>query len=59
MIINKDTIIKLLDNFPAEFESEDFSYSLYLLEKIMDSESALLAGQSLSNDDIKKVIEKW
>jgi len=55
----KDQIISFIKSLPDDVTLEDIMYHLYVREKIFRGLKDADEGKIVSNENAKKVIEKW
>ncbi|MFP4529080.1 MAG: hypothetical protein ACLFQX_11045 [Candidatus Kapaibacterium sp.] len=59
MIITKQELLKLLDRFPEEIETEELIYIFYLRDKIRDAELDAEEGRIVDHDEVIREVELW
>jgi predicted transcriptional regulator len=57
--MKKSAVISALNEFPKEFNLEDFLERLIVIEKIDDGLKDLKEGKTVSHSAVKKMIKKW
>ena len=55
----KDQIISFIKKLPDDVTLEDIMYHLYVREKIFRGLKDADEGKKVSNEEAKKIIEKW
>ncbi len=55
----KDQIISFIKKLPDDVTLEDIMYHLYAREKIFRGLKDADEGKKVSNEEAKKIIEKW
>lgn len=55
----KESVIDLLKNIPEDATYEDIIAEIYFKKQVEEGIEQLDNGQSLSNDEVKKRLEKW
>ncbi len=55
----KDQIISFIKSLPDDVTLEDIMYHLYVREKIFRGLKDADEGKKVSNEEAKKIIEKW
>ena len=55
----KESVINLLDKLPDDTNYEDIIAEIYFKKQVEEGIEQLDKGQSLSNEDVKKRMEKW
>lgn len=58
-MIQKDRLLKMLQDFPDEFSVDDLLDRLILLSKIDRGMRQSMSGEVLSQDEAEKRMEKW
>ena len=58
--MKKNQVIETLENFPDEFNLEEFVDKLFLMEKIEQAEEDIAQGRVYSLEEVRKKFEdKW
>jgi predicted transcriptional regulator len=57
--MKKSTILDTLNEFPAEFNLDDFLERLIVLEKIEEGLAEAKAGKTIPHEKVKKMVAKW
>ena len=55
----KESVIDLLKKIPEDATYEDIIAEIYFKKQVEEGIEQLEKGQSLSNDEVKKRLEKW
>lgn len=55
----KDSVIDLLNRIPADASYEDIIAEIYFKKQVEEGIEQLESGQTLSNEQVKKKMEKW
>jgi hypothetical protein len=55
----KQRVINLLESLPDDCSLDDIQYHLYVLSKVEKSEERIKAGETLSQDEVKRRLAKW
>lgn len=55
----KESVINLLDKLPDDTNYEDIIAEIYFKKQVEEGIAQLENGQTLSNEDVKKRMEKW
>lgn len=55
----KKSVIDLLEKLPEDINYEDIIAEIYFKKQVEEGIEQLEKGQTLSNDDVKKRMEKW
>lgn len=59
MTIQKQAILKLVEDLPEEVDFEELHYRLYLREKLEAAEEDVREGRVLSHDDVVAETSRW
>jgi hypothetical protein len=59
VVMQKQRVQKVLDNFPEEVNVDEFLEKVYLLQKIEIGERQIEAGEIISHEDAKQRLQKW
>ena len=59
MTIQKQAILKLVEDLPEEVDFEELHYRLYLREKLEAAEEVVREGRVLSHDDVVAETSRW
>jgi hypothetical protein len=59
MIVPKNQILEIINNFPEEVDIDEMMYRLYLKEKIELAEKDVSEGNLISHDEVVKEIGSW
>jgi predicted transcriptional regulator len=57
--MKKTTILTALNEFPKEFNLDDFLEKLLVIQKIDEGLDEAKAGKTISHDKVKKMVAKW
>ena len=57
--MKKAAVISALNEFPKEFNLDDFLERLIVIEKIDDGLKDVKEGKTVSHSTVKKMIKKW
>jgi predicted transcriptional regulator len=57
--MEKSTIIDTLNKLPNEFDLDDFLEQLIVIEKIDEGLEEAKSGETVSHDEVKKMVAKW
>lgn len=55
----KKESIKAILNLPDETNIDDIMYRLYVIDKIKKGKEAVLKGETVTAEELKKEISKW
>lgn len=55
----KQESINAISKLPEESDIDDIMYRLYVLDKIKKGQEAVLKGEVISIDELKKEVSKW
>ncbi len=55
----KQETINAISKLPEDSDIDDIMYRLYVLDKIKKGKDAVLRGDVISVDELKKEVEKW
>jgi hypothetical protein len=55
----KKELIKAITNLPDNSDIDDIMYCLYVIDKVRKGHEAVLRGDTISLEDLKKEINKW
>lgn len=55
----KQETIKAISKLPEDSDIDDIMYRLYVLDKIKKGKDAVLKGDVITVDELKKEVEKW
>lgn len=58
-MLTKNTVRQSIDNLPDSFTIDELIEQLIFVEKIEEGISQSNEGKTISNDDVKSMIEKW
>lgn len=58
-MLTKNTVRQSIDNLPESFTIDELIEQLIFVEKIEESIRQSDEGKTISNDDVKIMIEKW
>jgi len=59
MMLTKNKVIQSVNNLPESFTIDELIDRLIFLEKVEQGLKQSEEGKVVSNDDVKKIIEKW
>ncbi len=57
--MKKQEVLKLLERYADEVDSEDLIFSLYLKAKLERAEAAVKSGDVLSHQEVVKRSQEW
>ena len=55
----KKSVLDLLEKLPEDINYEDIIAEIYFKKQVEEGIEQLEKGQTLSNEDVKKRMEKW
>lgn len=55
----KKESLKAISNLPEESNIDDIMYRLYVIDKIKKGKEAVIKGETLTIDELKKEVSKW
>lgn len=55
----KKESIKAISNLPEETNIDDIMYRLYVIDKIKKGKEAVIKGETVTVDELKKEVSKW
>lgn len=58
-MLTKNTVKQSIDNLPDSFTIDQLIEQLIFLEKVEEGIKQSDEGKTISNDDVKSMIEKW
>lgn len=58
-MLTKNKVIQSVNNLPESFTIDELIDRLIFLEKVEQGLKQSEEGKVVSNDDVKKIIEKW
>jgi len=58
-MLNKNTVRQSIDNLPDLFTIDELIEQLIFVEKVEEGIKQSDEGKTISNDDVKSMIEKW
>jgi len=58
-MLTKNTVRQSIDNLPDSFTIDELIEQLIFVEKIEEGIKQSAEGKTISNDDVKNMIEKW
>lgn len=58
-MLTKNTVKQLIDNLPEFFTIDELIEQLIFVEKVEEGIKQSDEGKTISNDDVKSMIEKW
>ena len=58
-MLTKNTVRQSIDNLPDFFTIDELIEQLIFVEKVAEGINQSDAGKTISNNDVKRMIEKW
>ena len=58
-MLTRNTVIQSVNNLPESFTIDELIDRLIFIEKVEQGMKQAEEGNVVSNDDVKKIIEKW
>ena len=58
-MLTKNTVRQSIDNLPDSFTIDELIEQLIFIEKIEEGIKQSDEGKTITNDDVKSMIEKW
>lgn len=58
-MLTKNTVQQSIENLPNSFTIDELIEQLLFVEKIQEGIQQSEDGKTVSNDDVKSMIEKW
>ncbi|GET28215.1 hypothetical protein [Prolixibacter sp. SD074] len=58
-MLTKNTVRQSIDNLPDSFTIDELIEQLIFIEKVEEGIKQSDEGKTVSNDDVKNMIEKW
>jgi hypothetical protein len=58
-MLTKNTVRQSIDNLPDFFTIDELIEQLIFVEKVAEGIKQSDAGKTISNNDVKRMIEKW
>ncbi len=58
-MLTKNTVRQSIDNLPDSFTIDELIERLIFVEKVEEGIKQSDEGKTISNDDVKSMIEKW
>ena len=58
-MLTKNTVKQSIDNLPDSFTIDELIEQLIFVEKVEEGIRQSDEGKTISNDDVKSMIEKW
>jgi len=58
-MLTKNTVRQSIDNLPDSFTIDELIEQLIFVENVEDGIKQSDKGKTVSNDDVKSMIEKW
>lgn len=55
----KQTAIKAISKLPETANIDDIMYELYVVDKVKKGREAVVQGESISIEDLKKEMRSW
>ncbi len=55
----KQESIKAISKLPDETDIDEIMYRLYVIDKVKKGKEAVLKGEVISSDELKKEVSKW
>ncbi len=58
-MLTKNTVRQSIDNLPDSFTIDELIEQLIFVEKVEEGIKQSDEGKTISNDDVKNMVEKW
>jgi hypothetical protein len=58
-MLTKNTVRKTIENLPDSFTIDELIEKLIFIEKVEEGIKQSSEGKTISNEDVKSMIEKW
>jgi len=58
-MLTRNTVRQSIDNLPDSFTIDELIEQLIFIEKVEEGIKQSDEGKTISNDDVKSMIEKW
>lgn len=58
-MLSKEILRKTLENLPSKFSIDELIEHLIFIEKVEEGIAQANAGELVSNEDVKKMMDKW
>lgn len=58
-MLTKNTVRQSIDNLPDSFTIDELIEQLIFVEKVEDGIKQSDEGKTISNNDVKNMVEKW
>lgn len=55
----KQDVLDTIDKLPDDADMDEIMYRLYVLDKVRKGQTAVAQGQTTSNDELRREIDKW
>jgi len=55
----KQESIKAISKLPEETDIDEIMYRLYVIDKVKKGKEAILKGEVITSDELKKEVSKW
>jgi len=55
----KEESIKAISKLPEETDIDEIMYRLYVIDKIKKGREAVLKGETITLEELKKEVSKW
>lgn len=55
----KQETIKAISKLPEDTDIDEIMYRLYVIDKVKKGKEAILKGEIISSDDLKKEVSQW
>lgn len=55
----KEESIKAISNLPEETDIDEIMYRLYVIDKVKKGKEAVIKGETLTIEELKKEVSKW
>ena len=55
----KEEIVNAISNLPESAEVDEIMYRLYVIDKIKKGQKAIVNGEIISSDALKKEVSSW
>ena len=58
-MLSKEILRKTLENLPSKFSIDELIEQLIFIEKVEEGIAQADAGELVSNEEVKKMMDKW
>jgi hypothetical protein len=58
-MLTKNKVIKSIDDLPESFTIDELIDRLIFIEKVEEGMQQSIEGKVISNEDVRKIIDKW